>query len=118
MADAGSLVVSWLVQQGVTCIPVLSRTGHFGISQLGDLLSPENSAFSALVSILRCDSSGVADMAALSHSLGRRHLSAMVHAGGVLDDAVLAKQRVSSIRKVKITWPSTGRARHMRRLCA
>jgi NADPH:quinone reductase-like Zn-dependent oxidoreductase len=96
----GSLMVKWLAESGVGAIPVASRSGRL-TAALGPLLAAGSSAaHSAAVTVAACDGSAAADTAVLASSLGSRPLLGVLHAGGVLADAVFSNQSAGGVRKV------------------
>ncbi|MGW4059749.1 type I polyketide synthase [Amycolatopsis sp. NPDC004747] len=93
----GGLVARHLVEHGVRDLVLLSRRGPDapGAQELADL--------AASVRIVACDA---ADRAALAEVLGTiEHLSAVVHATGVLDDGVveaLTPERLETVWRPKV----------------
>ena len=96
----GSLMVRWLAEAGVACIPVASRSGRL-TAHLGPMLSAgASAAHAAAVTLLSADGGAAGDAAALDACLGGRPLLGVLHAGGVLADATFANQSAGGVRKV------------------
>jgi NADPH:quinone reductase-like Zn-dependent oxidoreductase len=98
----GALVVSWLSQQSVQSIIILSRSGKptTGLAQL--LAGAASAAQQPAVSLLACDAACAADGAAFEQHLvaAQQPLLGVMHAGGILADAALNKQNLGGVRKV------------------
>jgi nucleoside-diphosphate-sugar epimerase len=92
----GSLMVRWLAEQGVSHIPVASRTGRLS-SGISEALAG-SAAGRALVTVLQCDAGSAADLQELL--AGGPPLLAVLHAGGALADATLANQTLRDLRAV------------------
>jgi hypothetical protein len=97
----GVLVSRWLAQQGISQLILLSRTGKLSVQQhqqLQDLIqlipSVEVTARQADVS-MSADASDV-----FGPSRDSRPVLLVMHAGGVLDDRLIANQTLESGRKV------------------
>jgi NADPH:quinone reductase-like Zn-dependent oxidoreductase len=96
----GSLMVRWLAESGAGAMPVASRSGRL-TPALGALLrAGASAAAAAAVTVAACDGGAAADAAALEASLGGRPLLGMLHAGGVLADAVFSNQSAAGVRAV------------------
>jgi hypothetical protein len=109
----GTLMVSWLAQQRVKSVIILSRSGRAsaGLAQL--LGDPGSASQQAAVSILACDAACAADGAVLEQQLlaAQEPLLGVMHAGGVLADATLNKQSMSGVRKVSTAFRIARRSR-------
>lgn len=96
-AGIGSLLGVWLARVTAAVPVLLGRSGRFTSHAPADLLN----AARPLVT-LRCDASTDEETAAAlgSSAAGFGGLAAVLHAGGVLQDAVLPQQTVRSIKAV------------------
>ena len=89
----GSAVAQWIIQdQGH--VQLLGRTGKAMANTVPMLTAKQQ----AQVTVRMCDASSAADVHQLQH--GETPLAAVVHAGGVLADASLAKQTPQHCRSV------------------
>ena len=89
----GSSVAQWLIQDQQH-VSLLGRSGR-ATAQTAQLI---RSGGQAQIAISKCDASTAADVDQLA--LGGYPLAGVVHAGGVLDDAVSAKQTPKHCRAV------------------
>eukprot|EP00775_Hariotina_reticulata_P007135 gene7135-7350_t len=99
----GTLVTHWLVStQQVRHVHLISRSGRLSQAAAQQLLGLDAAAFSASVMVTAADTSTAEDMAnAVAGPFGQcLAVSCFMHAGGVLADATLARQSISSIRQV------------------
>jgi NADPH:quinone reductase-like Zn-dependent oxidoreductase len=106
----GCLMVSWLAEQGIRNIPIISRTGRLSPA-LAQLLQSSSSAVQqALVYVVACDAACSADVEVLQQLLsGRVLLLGVMHAGGLLADATFNKQTLAGVRQVRrLTLDDTG----------
>lgn len=103
-AGIGTLLAAWLVSQPGVQPVLLGRSGCFG-STLPDLLLAD-----APVTAVRCDAAVAAEAAAALAASAEGQLSAVLHAGGVLQDGVLRQQTAASLRVV--CGPKLGFLRH------
>ena len=90
----GLLTAHWMTQQGANHVSLLSRTGRGSIpATLFD--SP------SVIQITHCDVASREEAGELSAALTQHaRLSHVLHAGGVVKDALLTNQNLSSIRQV------------------
>jgi hypothetical protein len=97
-------MVSWLAEQGVRSIPIISRTGRLSPA-LAELLQSSASAVQqAVVHVVACDAACSADVEVLQQLLsGRAPLLGVMHAGGILADATFNKQSLAGVRQVSHT---------------
>ncbi len=93
----GSVVGTWMLQQRVRRVVLVSRSG--AMTQGAAELISTTAGFSACVCISSCDASSAEDVSALLRGV-QPHLAGVVHSGGVLADATIAKQSLSSMRAV------------------
>ena len=103
-AGIGTLLASWLASQPGVQPVLLGRSGCFS-STLPDLLLAD-----APVEAVRCDAAVAAEAAAALAASAEGQLSAVLHAGGVLQDGVLRQQTAASLRVV--CGPKLGFLRH------
>jgi hypothetical protein len=96
-------MVSWLAEQGVRSIPIISRTGKLS-PVLAQLLQGNASAVQqALVHVVTCDAACAADVEVLQQLLsGPVPLLGVMHAGGLLADATFNKQNLAGVRQASI----------------
>jgi NAD(P)-dependent dehydrogenase (short-subunit alcohol dehydrogenase family) len=91
------LVSSWLTEHQLpnpAGIVLLGRSGRMADPVFELLLSDTP------VTLQRCDVTETEDIAAVLAAGSRSHLAAVLHAGGLLQDAVVLKQSSSSLRAV------------------
>jgi NADPH:quinone reductase-like Zn-dependent oxidoreductase/acyl carrier protein len=104
----GTLVAGWLVStQQVNQLHLISRSGKLSTDAAQQLCALGAAAFSASVTVTAANTSMAEDMAyAVAGTHGQsRAISCLMHAGGVLADATVARQGLYSIRQV--TAPKT-----------
>lgn len=95
----GLLVAGWLQQLQAAGVVLLGRTGRLPSAASSELLG----ACDGCLTVRMCDAAAAEDaVAAASPSVvaGTRPLVALVHAGGILQDAALAAQSPATIRAV------------------
>ncbi len=93
-AGIGTLLAAWLVAQPNVQPVLLGRSGCFS-STVPDLLLADTP-----VTALRCDAAVAAEAAAACAASAAGQVSAILHAGGVLQDGVLRQQTAASVRAV------------------
>jgi NADPH:quinone reductase-like Zn-dependent oxidoreductase len=97
----GCLMVSWLAEQGVRSIPIISRTGRLSAALAELLQSGASAVQQAVVHVVACDAACSADVEVLQQLLsGRMPLLGVMHAGGILADATFNKQTLAGVRQV------------------
>ena len=95
----GTLVADWMSSTSVTHIQLLGRSGRWssGASLSPGLVCGDRVA---LVQLERCDVSCSEEASWSTRSSSRQALAVIMHAGGVLRDALLDKQTAGSVREV------------------
>ena len=104
----GQLVAAFLANNSrggsssTTHLQLLGRTGRLGsASEAGTLLGSLSQDSSAVISLSSCDASQAEDAAgALAAATAQQQLAVMLHAGGVLADAVLPNLTAGAIKRV------------------
>lgn len=97
LGDIGSLAGAWVAAAGAARVWLLGRSGRAGRPLPLAAASAKGSAISAL----SCDVATAADVAGLSTELMAAPIATCVlHAGGVLADALLPRQTATSLRTV------------------
>lgn len=96
----GSLVMRWLSLQSVHEIILTSRSGKVTQAVIDQTRGRKDFTFSS-ISMLMCDISSQEEVFELLNGhMGRKPISAVFHAGGVLSDATLANQTPGTHRTV------------------
>jgi acyl transferase domain-containing protein/NADPH:quinone reductase-like Zn-dependent oxidoreductase/acyl carrier protein len=106
----GTQVVQWLAEQGIQHIPVVSRSGQAS-QDLQQLLSSSThltAVQQCQVTVLAADASSSSDASGILAAVQELPvpLIGVMHAGGVLADALLEQQQLSGLRKVAAAKPA------------
>ena len=104
LGGLGIVTAEALVEAGARCVVLCSRSGKIKRSDQGlqERLDALQSTSGAQVVLEQCDMGDEADVVALLERVrnGFGPLRVLVHAAGVLSDAMLPKQDIESIRRV------------------
>jgi len=98
----GTLVSGWLMQFGISHLMLLGRSGLMMTSSSAETDNePLSLQSKSCMTIYKCDAAMTADIEGLyTATQSSPALVGVLHAGGVLSDATLANQTISSIRTV------------------
>lgn len=99
-AGIGTLLGAWLVQHAGVQPALLGRSGRFTAAQPSPHLQRQLLQSEALVVAGRCDVAAAEEAAAVLANSGSAQPAAIVHAGGVLQDAALPNQTAAGLRAV------------------
>ena len=99
-AGIGTLLGAWLAQHAGVQPALLGRSGRFAAAQPTPRSRQQLLLSEALVTAARCDVAAAEEAAAALAGSGCGQLAAVVHAGGVLQDASLPHQTASGLRAV------------------
>lgn len=99
-AGIGTLLGAWLVQQAGVQPALLGRSGRFAAAQPAPRLQQQLLQSEALVVAGRCDVAAAEEAAAVLANSCSCQPAAIVHAGGVLQDAALTNQTAAGLRAV------------------
>ncbi|KAK9834736.1 hypothetical protein WJX74_008822 [Apatococcus lobatus] len=98
----GSLSGRWLAQRGMQHLCLLGRTGHMPLQQGPILTAMTGGDWNAAVTVRLADSACAEEMASVlgSHRELGPELQGVLHAGGVVRDAIIQKQTAAGMREV------------------
>ncbi|GLI63380.1 hypothetical protein VaNZ11_006292, partial [Volvox africanus] len=96
----GNLLAEWFCQHGAKNLTLLSRTGVLP-PNVAEWLATSASGSTSAITVCACDTTSAADCGVLSFPASDlQPVTLLVHAGGVLADAMLSNQSLGALRRV------------------